>query len=87
MSEFHERLRERKQQIINERNPQPETVNESDVRRMELEFKLQKIKDTAIKLLIGASIFMGLFSYFVFKDWYMFVGSREYAEWREGKDN
>lgn len=84
MSDFHERLRQRKQELLTEKLPPPqETISSDDVRRYEMEERVRKFKQSAIKIMIGACLFMGFFSYCIFKDWYGFVGSREYVEWKE----
>lgn len=84
MSDFHERLRQRKSELLSEKLPSsPEAVSPIDLRRIELEDKIERFKQALVKVLLGACIFMGLFSAAIFKDWYEFVGSPEYAQWRQ----
>lgn len=84
MSDFHERLRQRKQELLNEKLPPTDTaVSDDNLRRYEMEERIAKFKQTITKIMIGACLFMGFFSYCIFKDWYGFVGSKEYVEWKE----
>ena len=84
MSDFHDRLRQRKAEILAEKLPPSEPVlTQEDMLRFKVERTMEDLASAGTKILIGACIFMGLFSYFIFKDWYGFVGSPEYAKWRE----
>ena len=86
MSEFHERLRLRKEQILSDRNPSPSDtprLTELDIAGVDRDWKWDRFMQGLTKVLVGACIFMGIFSYLIFKDWYGFVGSKEYADWKQ----
>jgi hypothetical protein len=81
MSDFKQKLEQRKQEIMQQKGAVAAPSAESTLNdRMDI--ALYKLADTFRKLLVGACLFCLLFTYFLFRDWWGFVGSQEYAEYK-----
>ena len=81
--DFKQKLELRKQELLQERGvlkveqPAESTLNDR------LDAAMYKIADTGRKVLFGACIFCLIFTYFLFKDWWNFVGSPEYTSYKQ----
>lgn len=81
--DFKQRLELRKQELLQERGVlKPEQSAESTLNDR-FDAAVYKAADTGRKLLFGACIFSLIFSYFIFQDWWKFVGSPEYTAYKQ----
>lgn len=81
MSDFHERLRAKKEELKAKEAPAP-SISDRELREIELKDQVTRAMGTFQTILVGASLIIGLVGMCVIRDWWGFVGSPEYSEWR-----
>lgn len=81
MSDFHERLRAKKEELKAKEAP-TSTTSDREMREIDLRDKVDRAMDKLRNILVGASLVIGLIGFFVIQDWWGFVGSPEYAAWK-----
>lgn len=81
MSDFHERLRAKKEELKAKEAP-VSTISDRELREIELRDKVDRAMEKFRTALLGASLVIGLIGFFVIQDWWGFVGSPEYAAWK-----
>ena len=85
--DFKEKLALRKQELLAARTPQAR--QSQDVSTQEERFLAryesftESVVSTFKRMLIGGAIFSILFSAAVFKDWWNFLGSPEYSQYKQ----
>jgi hypothetical protein len=84
MTDFNERLRARKDELRADKSASESTVqlSPSELQRLRVESKVQDWLNTLKTWAIGAVLLLGLFSFFIVRDWWGFIGSKEYSEWK-----
>lgn len=84
MQDFSERLRLKKEQMFGVRTPEPTEPVESFSDKLSRD--LRDFTDKILKLLaamtVGAAIFALIVCSLIITDWWTFIGSPEYHEWK-----
>lgn len=81
---FKERLERRKQELLSQHLPQ-QSCESTPAEQFEarLHSFIEDLKSTCYKLVLGAAIFSILLSAAVFRDWWGFLGSPEYSQYKQ----
>jgi hypothetical protein len=83
--DFKEKLARRKQELLSARMPE----QKPDVSTYEERFLArvhsftESVTSTSLRMLVGAAIFSILLSLAVFRDWWGFLGSPEYSQYKQ----
>jgi hypothetical protein len=84
MQDFSERLRLKKEQMFGVRQPEPTEPVESASDKLRRDFR--DLVDRMIRLLasitVGAALFALIVCSLVISDWWTFIGSPEYHQWK-----
>ena len=80
MSDFKERLEQRKRELLQEKHGI--SVNQPTYVSRPTSF-IDELKPKVLTALIFSSLFILLFTYTLFKDWWGFVGSPEYSQYKQ----
>ena len=83
--EFKDKLELRKQELMQQRGAPAAAAPASAESTINDRFDaaMYKVKDTFRKVLFGGCIFCFIFTYFLFQDWWNFVGSPEYTTYKQ----
>ena len=84
MQDFSERLRLKKEQMFGVKAPEPTEPVESfsDKLRRDMSDFMDRALKLAATLIVGASIFALIMCSLIISDWWTFIGSPEYHEWK-----
>ena len=83
--DFKEKLAQRKQELLLARMPQQHSEVSTSEERFLARWNsfTEEVASTSVRILIGGAIFSILFSAAVFKDWWGFLGSPEYSQYKQ----
>jgi hypothetical protein len=81
--DFKQKLELRKQELLQQRAGTSAPASAESTLNDRFDAAMYKAADTGRKLLFGACIFSLIFSYFIFQDWWKFVGSPEYTAYKQ----
>lgn len=83
--DFKEKLERRKQELLAQRGVGTQSYEATDAERFQasLHTFIEDLKSTCYKLVLGAAIFSILLSAAVFRDWWGFLGSPEYSQYKQ----